>query len=258
MNDDDIIRYSRHILLPEIGGIGQEKLGAARVLVVGAGGLGAPVLLYLAAAGIGVLGIIDDDQVDLSNLQRQVIHDTAGIGADKVASAAERVRAINPGVTVNRHFNRLAPDNAAALIAGYDLIIDGTDSFDARYLLNDSCHTVGRPWISAALLRFEGQISTFKSYLGPPHPCYRCLFPAPPPPGTIPSCSEAGVLGATAGMMGCFQATEAVKELLGIGESLSGRLVLIDALAARFTTVNLNRSDDCPTCGTAQSDPANG
>lgn len=253
MNDDDIVRYSRHILLPEIGGIGQEKLGAARVLVVGAGGLGAPVMLYLAAAGIGVLGIIDDDRVDLSNLQRQVIHDTASIGAYKVESAAQRVQAINPGVGVRRHNDRLTSENAATLIADYDLIIDGTDSFDARYLLNDTCHQQGRPWVSAALLRFEGQISTFKSYLGPPHPCYRCLFPAPPPPGTIPSCSEAGVLGATAGMMGCLQATEAVKELLGIGDSLSGRLLLIDALAARFTTVNLNRSADCPTCGTAHA-----
>lgn len=252
MNDDDIIRYSRHILLPEIGGTGQEKLSAARVLVVGAGGLGSPVLLYLAAAGVGALGIIDDDRVDLSNLQRQVIHDTAGIGAYKVDSAAERVRAINPGVRVNSHIDRLTPDNAETVIAGYDLVIDGTDSFDARYLLNDTCHKVGRPWISAALLRFEGQISTFKSHLGPPHPCYRCLFPTAPPPGTIPSCSEAGVLGATAGMMGCLQATEAVKELLGIGDGLSGRLVLIDALAARFTTVSLNRTAECPTCGTAQ------
>ncbi|WP_366654129.1 HesA/MoeB/ThiF family protein [Fodinicurvata sp. EGI_FJ10296] len=249
MNDDDIIRYSRHILLPEIGGLGQEKIGAARVLVVGAGGLGAPVLLYLAAAGVGTLGIIDDDRVDLSNLQRQVIHDTTTIGLNKVDSAAQRLQALNAGVTVDRHVERLTPENAAALIEGYDIIVDGTDSFDARYLLNDTCHRVGRPWISAALLRFEGQISTFKSHLGPPHPCYRCLFPAPPPPGTVPSCSEAGVLGASAGMIGCLQATETVKELLGIGEGLSGRLIIIDALAARFTTVGLDRVAGCATCG---------
>jgi len=247
--DDQVHRYARHIILPEIGGTGQERLLDARVLVVGAGGLGAPVLLYLAAAGVGTLGVIDDDTVDLSNLQRQIIHDTATIGVNKVDSAATRISAINPDVTVERHHARLTVDNALALIAGYDVVADGSDNFATRYLVNDACYLAKRPLVSAALLRFDGQIATFKAHQGPPHPCYRCVFPEAPPPGTVPSCSEAGVLGALAGLVGSLQAVEVVKELLGIGESLSGRLLMIDSLASDFRKLTVPRDPECPLCG---------
>ena len=248
-SDDQIHRYARHIILPEIGGTGQAKLLDARVLVVGAGGLGAPVLLYLAAAGVGTIGVIDDDTVDLSNLQRQVIHDTATIGAAKVDSAAARIAAVNPDVIVERHQARLTAGNALDLIAGYDIVADGSDNFATRYLVNDACYLAKRPLVSAAMLRFDGQVSTFKAHEGPPNPCYRCVFPEAPPPGTVPSCSEAGVLGALAGLAGSLQAVEVVKELLGIGESLSGRLLMIDSLGTEFRRLNVPRDPACALCG---------
>ncbi len=247
--DDQIRRYARHIILPEIGGTGQERLLNARVLVVGAGGLGAPVLLYLAAAGIGTIGVIDDDAVDLSNLQRQAIHDTATIGVAKVDSAASRIAAINPDVRVDRHHARLTAANALDLIGDYDIVADGSDNFATRYLVNDACYLARRPLVSAALLRFDGQIATFKAHEGPPNPCYRCVFPEAPPAGTVPSCSEAGVLGALAGLVGSLQAVEIVKEVLGIGEGLSGRLLMIDSLGSEFRKLKVPRDPDCPLCG---------
>jgi molybdopterin-synthase adenylyltransferase len=246
-SEDDIQRYSRHILLREVGGTGQARLRAARVLVVGAGGLGSPLILYLAAAGIGTIGIVDDDVVDLSNLQRQIAHGTAGIGSPKVASATAAARALNPGVAIEPHPVRLGPDNVEALVAGYDLVCDGTDNFATRFLLADACALGRRTLVSAAVLRFEGQLSVFKPHAG--GPCYRCLFPTPPPPGAVPSCSEAGVLGAVTGVMGTLQATETIKEILGIGDSLAGRLLIWDALAASFRTIRLRPDPACPLCG---------
>ena len=247
--EDQIQRYARHILLPEVGGTGQARLLNARVLVVGAGGLGAPLLLYLAAAGVGTLGIVDHDAVDLSNLQRQVIHDLGSVGRPKVESAAARIGAINPDVRVEAWPLRLDAGNALDLVSRYDVVADGTDNFATRYLLNDACFLAGRTLVSAAMLRFDGQVSTFKAHLGPPHPCYRCIFREPPPPGLIPSCSEAGVLGALAGLVGSLQATEVLKELLGIGESLSGRLLLVDALGSGFQRIAVPRDPGCPLCG---------
>ena len=244
--ETQIRRYARHIILPEVGGIGQEKLLAARVLVVGAGGLGAPLLLYLAAAGVGTLGVIDDDAVDLSNLQRQVIHDTAGIGTPKVDSAANRITAINPDVAVERHRERLGAANALALIGRYDLVADGSDNFPTRYLVNDACFFAGKTLVSGALLRFDGQVATFRPPAGP---CYRCLFREAPPPGTVPSCGEAGVLGALAGMVGSIQAVEVLKELLGVGDSLSGHLLMVDALATGFRKLTVPRDPACALCG---------
>ena len=246
-SEDDIQRYSRHILLREVGGTGQARLCAARVLVVGAGGLGSPLILYLAAAGVGTIGIVDDDVVDLSNLQRQIAHTTAGIGGAKVASAAAAARAINPGVAIEPHPFRLGPDNVEALVARYDLVCDGTDNFTTRFLLADACALGRRTLVSAAVLRFEGQLSVFKPHAG--GPCYRCLFPTAPPPGAVPSCSEAGVLGAVTGVMGTLQATETIKEILGIGESLAGRLLIWDALAASFRTIRLRPDPACALCG---------
>mgnify|MGYP002623797637 CR=1 FL=1 len=245
----ELHRYSRHILLQEVGAVGQAKLRAARVLVVGAGGLGAPLSLYLAAAGIGTIGLIDHDRLELSNLQRQVVHATARIGRNKAESAAETLTALNPEVKVETHAVRLDADTAQALIPRYDIICDGTDNFATRFLLGDACHLLGRPLVSAAVLRFEGQLSVFKSHLGPPHPCHRCLHPEPPPEGLVPTCSEAGVLGAVTGVMGTLQATEVLKEILGIGEGMSGRLLLWDALDARFRTVKLRRDPACALCG---------
>lgn len=247
--DDQLRRYARHIILPEIGGIGQERLLKARVLVVGAGGLGSPLLLYLAAAGIGTLGVIDYDRVDLTNLQRQVLHGTGDVGRLKVESAAEAIARVNPEVKVEAHAGRLTAENALSLVSRYDIVADGTDTFDARYLLNDACHLARRTLVSAALLRFDGQLSTFKSWTGPPHPCYRCLFREKPEPGLIPSCSEAGILGSLAGTMGTLQASETVKEILGIGRSLSGRLLLYDALEGTFRMLAVPRDPDCPLCG---------
>jgi adenylyltransferase/sulfurtransferase len=254
---EQIERYARHILLPEIGGTGQERLLAARVLVVGAGGLGSPLILYLAAAGIGTLGIVDDDVVDLGNLQRQVIHSTARIGSAKVASAAETVAALNPGVRVIQHRARLDNANAAALIADYDIVADGSDNIETRYVLNEACLAAGKPLVFASLLRFDAQITTFKAYEPGHNPCYRCLYPEAPPHGTLPSCAEAGVLGSLAGTVGSFQATEVVKELLGIGESLAGWLLLIDALEASVHRVRATRDPLCPLCGhLGPKDPA--
>lgn len=247
--DDQLERYSRHILLPEVGGTGQEKLLAASVLIIGAGGLGAPLLQYLAAAGVGRLGVIDADTVDLSNLQRQVIHRTQDVGVAKVESAARMVRDLNPDVTVDVYRERITAANALDIIARYDLVADGTDNFATRYLLNDACHLAGRPLVSAALLRFEGQLSVFKSHQGDGHPCYRCLFPEPPPPGAVPSCSEAGVFGAVAGAVGTQQAVEVLKEILGLGESLSGRFLMYDGLYTEWRDVKLRKNPACPLCG---------
>ena len=245
--EDEIQRYSRHILLREVGGIGQAKLKAAKVLVIGAGGLGSPLMLYLAAAGIGTIGIVDDDAVDLSNLQRQVAHTTDRVGVAKVASAAAAAIAINPAVRVEAHATRLSADNALDLIGRYDIVCDGTDNFDTRFLIADACALARRTLVSAAVLRFDGQLSTFKPHAG--GPCYRCLYPEPPPPGMVPSCSEAGVLGAVTGVMGTLQATEVLKEILGIGESLSGRLLVWDALDMRFRTIKLRPDPSCALCG---------
>jgi molybdopterin-synthase adenylyltransferase len=250
-SEDEIQRYSRHILLAEVGGTGQARLKAARVLVVGAGGLGSPVVLYLAAAGVGTIGIVDDDRVELSNLQRQIAHTTARLGMLKALSAAEAGAAINPGVRIETHPTRLTPDNAASLIARYDIVCDGTDNFATRFLVADACVLGRRTLVSAAVLRFEGQLSVFKPHAHDGGPCYRCLFPEPPPEGVVPSCSEAGVLGAVTGVMGTLQATETLKEILGIGESLSGRLLIWDALATRFRMVRLCQDRACALCGPA-------
>jgi molybdopterin-synthase adenylyltransferase len=251
LTDAQFERYARHLILDEVGEEGQTKLMGSRVLVVGAGGLGSPLLLYLAAAGIGTLGIVDDDTVDLSNLQRQIVHPTARIGAAKVDSARETLAAINPEVKVETHRLRLEPDNAARLVRRYDLVADGSDNFATRYLLNDVCYAERRTLVAAALSPFDGQLSTFKAYLGPPHPCYRCLFREPPPPDLVPRCETAGILGAIAGVIGTLQATEVLKELLGLGESLSGQLLSYDALRTGFHKVKLPRDPDCPTCGGA-------
>jgi adenylyltransferase/sulfurtransferase len=250
-SEDEISRYSRHILLKEVGGDGQAKLLAARVLVVGAGGLGSPLVLYLAAAGVGTIGIVDDDRVELSNLQRQVAHTMERLGERKVDSAAAAARAINPGVVVETHPVRLTADNATALIEQYDLVCDGSDNFATRFLVADACVLAKRTLVSAAVLRFDGQLSTFKPHADPAGPCYRCLYPAPPPDGLIPSCSEAGILGAVTGVMGSLQATEVLKEIMGIGDGLSGRLLIWDALSARVRTIRLPRDPACALCGPA-------
>jgi molybdopterin-synthase adenylyltransferase len=249
LTEPQIRRYARHIVLAEIGGVGQARLIAARVLVIGAGGLGAPLLQYLAAAGIGTLGVIDHDRVDLSNLQRQVIHRTADIGVAKVSSARRALLDINPEVAVIAHDERLAADNAERIVAGYDIVADGSDNFATRYLLNDVCYRLKKILVSAAILRFDGQISTYKAWQGAGHPCLRCIFPAAPSEDAVPSCAQAGVLGALAGTLGALQATEVVKEILGIGRSLSGRLLMYDALAASFDEMAIAKRPDCPTCG---------
>jgi adenylyltransferase/sulfurtransferase len=249
LTEPQIRRYARHIVLAEIGGIGQARLIAARVLVVGAGGLGAPLLQYLAAAGIGTVGVIDYDRVDLSNLQRQVIHRTADIGVSKVASARRALLDINPEVEVVAHDERLTADNARRIVGGYDIVADGSDNFATRYLLNDVCYHLKKILVSAAILRFDGQISTYKAWQGAGHPCLRCIFPAAPSEDAVPSCAQAGVLGALAGTLGALQASEVVKEILGIGRSLSGRLVMYDALAASFDEMAIAKRADCPTCG---------
>ncbi len=242
-------RYARHIILPEIGGEGQARLIEAKVLVIGAGGLGAPVLMYLAAAGVGTLGVVDDDRVDLSNLQRQIIHGTSRIGAPKTESARQTLAEINPEVRVVAHAERLTARNAIEIIEAYDLVADGSDNFATRYLVNDACYLARKPLVSAAMLRFDGQIAVFKAHLGDGHPCYRCLFRDPPPRGVIPSCSEAGVLGALAGALGSLQATEVLKELLGLGDSLSGWLLLYDSLSTTFHKLRVKPDPDCPLCG---------
>ncbi len=245
--EDEIQRYSRHILLREVGGTGQAKLKAARVLVIGAGGLGSPLMLYLAAAGIGTIGVVDDDHVELSNLQRQVAHTTDRVGVAKVASAAQAAAAINPSVRIEAHDGRFNAASAMDLISRYDIVCDGTDNFDTRFLVADASVLARRTLVSAAVLRFEGQLSVFKPHAG--GPCYRCLYPEPPPAGTVLSCGEAGVLGAVTGVMGTLQATEVLKEIMGIGESLSGRLLIWDALASRFRDIRLRPDPACCLCG---------
>ncbi|TVR80568.1 MAG: molybdopterin-synthase adenylyltransferase MoeB [Rhodospirillales bacterium] len=253
LRDDQIRRYARHILLDEIGGRGQARLLQARVLVIGAGGLGSPLLLYLAAAGVGTLGIVDDDRVDLSNLQRQVIHPTDRIGMAKAESAARTIAAINPDVTVHAHQRRFDPDSARGLVRDYDLVADGSDNFATRFLVNDVCWFERKPLVTAAILRFDGQLTTFKPFVmaseGDHGPCYRCLFREPPPPGDVATCAEAGVLGAFCGAMGGLQATEVIKELLGIGDSLSGWLLVSEALGTTFRKIRVRRDPACPLCG---------
>jgi molybdopterin/thiamine biosynthesis adenylyltransferase len=243
---DEIERYARHIVLPEIGGSGQQKLKQARVLVIGAGGLGAPVLEYLAAAGVGTLGIVDDDTVSLSNLQRQVIHDTAALGMLKTESAKSAIARINPNTAVETHTMRLTAENAPALIARYDIVVDGSDNFETRYAVADACESEGRPLVHAAVGRFDGSLTVLKPFEngkdGMPNPGYRDLFPEAPPPGVVPSCAEAGVLGALTGVIGTLQAMETIKLITGIGEPLIGRLLLYDALAARFDTIRYKRA----------------
>ena len=248
-SDEQVERYARHIVLPEVGGTGQARLLESRVLVVGAGGLGSPTILYLAAAGVGVVGVVDDDAVDLSNLQRQIVHTQDRLGAGKADSARTAAAALNPDVRVVPHAVRLTAANAAALFAEYDLVVDGSDNFATRFLVNDAAYLARKTLVSAAILRFEGQLATFKAHLGGAHPCYRCIFPAPPPSGLVPTCAEGGVLGALAGVLGSLQAVETVKELLGIGESLSGHLVLYDGLAGRFRKVRVRPDPACRLCG---------
>lgn len=243
--DAQRIRYSRHMLLPEVGPGGQQRLLESKVLLLGAGGLGAPVALYLAAAGVGTLGIVDDDVVDASNLQRQVIHDTERIGVQKVESAKQTIQKLNPDVDVVTYPTRLNSDNIMEIIDGYDIIVDGVDNFPTRYLLNDASVRLKIPVVSASILAFDGQLTIFKPYDGP---CYRCLYPVPPPPELAPSCGENGVLGVLPGTMGLLQATEVIKLILGIGEPLIGRLMLYDALAEEFTNLTIRRDPECPIC----------
>lgn len=247
LSRDEVERYSRHLLLPEVGLEGQQKLKAARVLLIGAGGLGSPAALYLAAAGVGTLGVVDFDVVDVTNLQRQIIHGTSDVGRSKLASAIDRLREVNPHVTVVPHEARLTSANALALFAQYDVIVDGTDNFQTRYLVNDACILTGKPNVYGSIFRFDGQASVFCT---PDGPCYRCLYPEPPPPGMVPSCAEGGVLGVLPGLVGTLQATEALKLILGVGEPLIGRLLLVDALGARWRTVKLRKNPLCPACGT--------
>lgn len=253
LTDDEIARYRRHLVLKEIGGEGQQRLKAARVLVVGAGGLGSPLILYLAAAGIGRIGIIDDDRVSLDNLQRQVVHETGTIGRSKTKSAAATVERLNPHVETTLYTTRLVAENALDILRGYDIVADGSDNFATRYLVNDACYFAKLPLVAAALGPFDGQLTTFRAFEtdgdGNPRPNYRCLFPDPPPPGTVPACSEAGILGAVAGVIGSLQAVEVVKELLGIGEGLVGRLLLYDALQARFSAVSYAWDPENPLNG---------
>jgi molybdopterin/thiamine biosynthesis adenylyltransferase/rhodanese-related sulfurtransferase len=246
LRPDQETRYSRHTLLPEVGVAGQLKLLGAKVLCIGAGGLGSPSSMYLAAAGIGTIGVVDDDVVDASNLQRQILHGTDRVGLAKVESAETTLRALNPDVRVDKHRTRLTSDNALALIAPYDVIIDGADNFATRYLVNDAALRLGKPVIHASIFRFEGQITAFSATGSP---CYRCLFPKPPPPEDAPSCAEAGVLGVLPGILGVLQATEAIKLVLGLGEPLAGRLVVYDAIKTRFHELKLRRDPSCPTCG---------
>ena len=244
---EELARYSRHLILPDVGVEGQRRLKAARVLLVGAGGLGSPLALYLSAAGVGTLGIVDFDKVDVTNLQRQVVHGTADVGRSKIDSAAERIYDINPYVNVERFETRLTSENALDIIREFDLVVDGTDNFATRYLVNDACVLLGKPNVYGSIFRFEGQASVLAT---PDGPCYRCLFREPPPPGLVPSCAEGGVLGVLPGLVGTIQATEAIKLILGIGEPLIGRLLLVDALTAQFRTVKIRRDPACPACGT--------
>jgi adenylyltransferase/sulfurtransferase len=246
LTDDDLARYSRHIILPEVGLEGQQRLKAARVLCVGTGGLGSPLALYLAAAGIGTLGLVDFDVVDASNLQRQIIHTTHDIGRKKIDSAAEKLIALNPFLKVVKHETMLTSANALDILKDYDVVADGTDNFPTRYLVNDACVLLRIPNAYGSIFRFEGQASVFAA---PNAPCYRCLYPEPPPPGLVPSCAEGGVLGILPGLVGVIQATEVIKLILGKGETLAGRLLLVDALNMRFRELKLRKNPDCPICG---------
>lgn len=243
------MRYSRHILLPTLGEEGQRALKTSRVLLVGAGGLGSPVALYLAAAGVGNIGLVDFDRVDLSNLQRQILHGSAAIGSSKIASARDRLRDINPNVHIESHETRLTSANALEIARDYDLIVDGTDNFATRYLVNDTSVLLGIPYVFGSVYRFEGQASVFGA---PNGPCYRCLFREPPPPELVPNCAEGGVLGVVPGLVGTIQATEAIKLLLGIGETLVGRLLTIDTMTMAFRTIEIQRDPECPACGTRE------
>jgi adenylyltransferase/sulfurtransferase len=246
LSKDEILRYSRHLIVPEVGMEGQLKLKAAKVLLVGTGGLGAPLGLYLAAAGIGRIGLVDFDVVDFTNLQRQVIHFTKDVGRPKIESAAEKMQAINPNVEIVKHEVALSSENAMGILKDYDLVVDGTDNFPTRYLVNDACVLLGKPNVYGSIFRFEGQATVFACQGGP---CYRCLYPEPPPPGLVPSCAEGGVLGILPGTIGLIQATETVKLILGIGEPLVGRLLLYDALCMRFRELKLRKNPECPICG---------
>ncbi|HIQ06607.1 MAG TPA: molybdopterin-synthase adenylyltransferase MoeB [Anaerolineae bacterium] len=244
--EEQIRRYSRQIILPHVGGEGQRKLLKSKVLLIGAGGLGSPAGLYLAAAGVGTLGFVDFDVVDISNLHRQVLHHTNDVGRPKTESAKETIQAINPDVRVTCHQERLSSENALDIFANYDVIVDGSDNFPTKYLTNDACVFLGKPLVFGAVFQFDGQTSVFLPHQSP---CYRCLFPTPPPPGSVPSCQEAGVFGVVPGVIGCIQAVETIKLLLGLGESLAGRLLVFDALAMEFLEMRIERSLECPVCG---------
>jgi adenylyltransferase/sulfurtransferase len=253
LTPEELERYARHIVLREVGGPGQQALGRARVLVIGAGGLGAPVLLYLAAAGVGTLGVIDDDTVALSNLQRQVIHGTPEVGLPKVESAAAAIKKLNPHVKVTMHAERLTAANALQLISQYDVVADGSDNFATRYLVADACYFAGKPLVTAAVGTFDGTLTTLRAHErgrdGAPNPTFRCLFPEPPPPGTVPACSEAGILGALVGVLGSMMALEVIREIVGFGEGLVGRLLMVDARAMRFETLNYAWDETNPLSG---------
>lgn len=253
LSDAEIERYKRHLVLKDVGGPGQQALKAAKVLIIGAGGLGSPVLMYLAAAGVGTIGIVDDDHVSLDNLQRQIAHETGRVGDLKTDSAADAIARLNPHVTVRRHAERLDAGNALEMISEYDLVADGSDNFETRYLVNDACYLARKPLVFAALGPFDGHLTTFRGFEtgpdGKPYPNYRCIFPEAPPPGTVANCSEVGVLGAVAGVLGTMQAMEVLKEIIGIGDTLAGRLVLYDALACRFQTVKVGWDPNNPLSG---------
>jgi len=246
LDDERIERYSRQIILSEVGGKGQEKIFNAKVLIVGAGGLGSPIALYLAAAGVGTIGIVDSDRVELNNLQRQILHSTDDVGMPKVESAAKRLKSLNPDVEVVSHHIRLTSQNALQIIEGYDIVVDGSDNFPTRYLVNDACYLLGKPMSHGAILRFEGQAFTM---IPNETPCYRCLFPSPPPPGLVPSCQQAGILGAVAGVIGTIQAAEVLKLILGVGSPLLGRLLIFDASEMEFRTVKIPKNPKCALCG---------
>ena len=250
LSNDEILRYSRHLIMPEVGMVGQQKLKAARVLCIGAGGLGSPLALYLAAAGVGTLGLVDFDVVDLTNLQRQIIHTVDDVGRPKLESAAEKLGAINPLVNVIKFETRLNSANALDIFRQFNIVADGTDNFPTRYLVNDACVLTGKPNVYASIFRFEGQASVFAAENGP---CYRCLYPEPPPPGLVPSCAEGGVLGILPGLLGVIQATEVIKLILGSGEPLIGRLLLVDALSMHFRELRLRKNPECPACGNEPS-----
>ena len=255
LSDEQLDRYARHIVLGEIGGAGQQKLLHSKVLVIGAGGLGSPLLMYLAAAGVGTLGVVDDDVVSLSNLQRQIIHATTNVGVTKTISAGEMIAALNPGIEVRAHTLRLTAENAAGLVREYDLVADGCDNFETRLAVNDACLSERKPLVSAALQKFDGQLSTFKPYEkdagGNPLPCYRCLVPEAPPNEDMVACADIGILGASAGVMGTLQGVEVIKELLGLGTSLAGSVLVYDGLKADFRKVRLNKDPECPGCSKA-------